>query len=98
MGYLTWVVGLMAWGGVNMDPAASGGRPVGLEYERLLAGPSVCGSPAEVADRIGAMRDALDLDLHIAMFDHGGMPEKLVFETLELFGKSVLPETTKESA
>jgi hypothetical protein len=32
------------------------------------------------------------------MFDHGGMPEKLVFETLELFGKSVLPETTKESA
>lgn len=95
MGYLTWVMGLMAWGGANMDAGASGGRPIGLDYERMLAGPSVCGSPAEVADRLCAMRDALDLDVHIAMFDHGGMPEKLVRETLELFGAQVLPTTTK---
>ncbi len=95
MGYLTWVTGLMAWGGINMEAGASGPRPIGLDYERMLAGPSVCGSAAEVADRILGMRESLGLDLHIAMFDHGGMPEKLVYETLELFATRVLPELAR---
>jgi len=81
-----------------MAAAPSGARPAGLDYERLLAGPSLCGSPAEVADRISAMRERVGLDVHIAMFDHGGMPERLVVETLELFGTRVLPETTKEAS
>ena len=92
MNYLGWVMGLMAWGGVNADAPGALGRTPSFDFERLIAGPSVCGSPAEVADRILGMREALDLDLHIAMFDHGGMPEKLVLETLELFGTRVLPE------
>ena len=95
MNYLGWVTGLMVWGGINVDPAGGNARPPSLDFERLIAGPSVCGSPAEVSDRILGMREALGLDLHIAMFDHGGMPEKLVFETLELFGTRVLPELVR---
>jgi len=94
-GYLAWVGKILAWGGMNMAASPTSERPLAVDYDAMLAGPSVCGSPAEVADRICAMRDALALDVHIAMFDHGGMPEKLVRETLELFGARVLPETTK---
>jgi alkanesulfonate monooxygenase SsuD/methylene tetrahydromethanopterin reductase-like flavin-dependent oxidoreductase (luciferase family) len=85
----------MVWGGINIDGSTGSTRAPSLDFERLILGPSVCGSPAEVADRILGMREALGLDLHIAMFDHGGMPEKLVFETLELFGARVLPELVR---
>ena len=95
MNYLNWVTGLMVWGGINVDSSGGSARPPSLDFERLLAGPSVCGSPAEVSDRILGMREALGLDLHIAMFDHGGMPEKLVLETLELFAARVLPELAR---
>ncbi|MGH7290357.1 MAG: LLM class flavin-dependent oxidoreductase [Myxococcota bacterium] len=89
LNYLGWVAGLMAQAGVNID--SGGAAPPSLDFERLIRGPSVCGSPAEVSDRILGMRERLGLDLHIAMFDHGGMPEKLVLETLELFASRVLP-------
>jgi len=95
MNYLNWVTGLMVWGGINVDAPGTAARAPSLDFERLIAGPSVCGSPAEVSDRILGMREALGLDLHIAMFDHGGMPEKLVVETLELFGTRVLPELAR---
>jgi alkanesulfonate monooxygenase SsuD/methylene tetrahydromethanopterin reductase-like flavin-dependent oxidoreductase (luciferase family) len=95
MNYLNWVTGLMVWGGMNVEAATGNARPPSLDFERLIGGPSVCGSPAEVADRILGMREKLGLDLHIAMFDHGGMPEKLVLETLELFGTRVLPELAR---
>jgi alkanesulfonate monooxygenase SsuD/methylene tetrahydromethanopterin reductase-like flavin-dependent oxidoreductase (luciferase family) len=95
MNYLGWVMGLIARGGVNAEAPGALARTPSLEFERLIAGPSVCGSPAEVSDRILAMREALGLDLHIAMFDHGGMPEKLVVETLELFAARVLPELAR---
>jgi alkanesulfonate monooxygenase SsuD/methylene tetrahydromethanopterin reductase-like flavin-dependent oxidoreductase (luciferase family) len=99
MSYVNWVHGLIAWGGVNLSaPTPAAAAPIGLDYERMLAGPSICGSPAEVADRICAMRERFGLDVHLAMFDHGGMPEKLAFETLELFGARVLPQTRKEGA
>jgi alkanesulfonate monooxygenase SsuD/methylene tetrahydromethanopterin reductase-like flavin-dependent oxidoreductase (luciferase family) len=63
----------------------------GPAFEALVQGPSICGSPAEVAERIAEMRALLGLDLHLAMFDHGGIPEKLLMETLDLFGAEVLP-------
>lgn len=87
MNHLRWVTAMVA--------SSENARPPNLEFEGLIAGPSVCGSPAEVVDRILGMRDALGLDLHLAIFDHGGMPEKLVFETLELFGAQVLPELVR---
>jgi alkanesulfonate monooxygenase SsuD/methylene tetrahydromethanopterin reductase-like flavin-dependent oxidoreductase (luciferase family) len=65
---------------------------VELDYERLLAGVAVCGSPAEVVDRIAATRETLGLDLHLSMFDLGGLPPARVAETLELFAAQVLPQ------
>ena len=64
---------------------------VDLDYERLLEGVAVCGSPAEVVDRIAATRETLGLDLHLSMFDLGGLPPARVAETAELFATQVLP-------
>jgi alkanesulfonate monooxygenase SsuD/methylene tetrahydromethanopterin reductase-like flavin-dependent oxidoreductase (luciferase family) len=98
MGYIRWVIGvLMPWGGVNIGPAqrAAGPPPTfatAPDFASLCKGPSICGGPAEVADRIAQIRERLGLDLHIAMFDHGGLPQPLLDDSLELFGTRVLPE------
>ena len=65
---------------------------VELDYERLLAGVAVCGSPAEVVDRLSATREILGLDLHLSMFDLGGLPPAHVARTQELFATQVLPQ------
>jgi len=66
---------------------------VDRSYERLLlAGVAVCGSPTEVVDRIAAARETLGLDLHLSMFDLGGLPPPEVAKTLELFATQVLPQ------
>ena len=88
MAYLGWVVELIGAAGAN---APGGAAPRFPDYETLVAGPSVCGSPEHVTERIIAMRDALDLDVHLAMFDHGGIPEKLLLESVELYAEKVLP-------
>jgi alkanesulfonate monooxygenase SsuD/methylene tetrahydromethanopterin reductase-like flavin-dependent oxidoreductase (luciferase family) len=66
-------------------------KQVDLDYEQLRGGVAVCGSPAEVADRIAATRETLGLDVHLLMFDLGGLPEPLVRETMERFATDVLP-------
>jgi alkanesulfonate monooxygenase SsuD/methylene tetrahydromethanopterin reductase-like flavin-dependent oxidoreductase (luciferase family) len=53
---------------------------------------AVCGSPAEVVDRLGTMRDVLQLDTSLLMFDMGGMPEADVLGAIELTGREVLPQ------
>ena len=65
MGYLDWLADLVAWGGLRRTarPRAS--------FEQMLAGPSICGSPDEVTDRVVTIRDEVGLDVHLAMFDHG---------------------------
>ncbi|RIK99301.1 MAG: hypothetical protein DCC71_20380 [Proteobacteria bacterium] len=65
---------------------------VELDYDRLLAGVAICGSPAEVADRIAAARDALGLDVHLSMFDLGGLPPAAVAESVERFAAEVIPQ------
>lgn len=62
-----------------------------LDYEKLLGGVAVCGSPAEVADRIAATREALGLDVQLLVFDLGGLPEPLVHEAMERFAADALP-------
>lgn len=55
-------------------------------------GPTVCGSPQEVADKMAMWRDALDLDVYLAMCDLGGMPAAELHTSLELMGAEVLPD------
>jgi alkanesulfonate monooxygenase SsuD/methylene tetrahydromethanopterin reductase-like flavin-dependent oxidoreductase (luciferase family) len=74
--------------------AASGcrtsqGRPT--DYETLLQGSALCGSPAEVVDRIGSINTLLGLQHHYLMPDLGGMPEELLHEVMDLLGSDVLP-------
>ncbi len=37
------------------------------------------------------MREVLGLDAHIAMFDHGGIPDDELADALELYAAKVLP-------
>jgi alkanesulfonate monooxygenase SsuD/methylene tetrahydromethanopterin reductase-like flavin-dependent oxidoreductase (luciferase family) len=87
--YIRWVFGLIARSGAT---APGGTAPAAPDFEALCRGPSVCGSPGEVADRIRRMRDALDLEIHLSMFDHGAIPDAILQESLELFGERVIPE------
>jgi alkanesulfonate monooxygenase SsuD/methylene tetrahydromethanopterin reductase-like flavin-dependent oxidoreductase (luciferase family) len=92
--YLEWVANeLVPWAGANVGP---GGAPmpqhVRFDFEQLCEkGPALCGSPAEVVERMSAIREALGLDLHLVMFDHGGLPEALLRDSFERFGTEVLP-------
>ncbi len=91
MNYFSWLMEtVMPWGGMNIGP--SGSLLATPTFEALIAGPSICGSPAEVADAIGGMGEMLGLDAHLAMLDHGGMPKPLVEESLALLGGEVLPQ------
>jgi alkanesulfonate monooxygenase SsuD/methylene tetrahydromethanopterin reductase-like flavin-dependent oxidoreductase (luciferase family) len=98
MQYIRWVTTeLIPWGGANLstrEERPAGVPPAAPEFELLLQGPSVCGSAAEVADRIAKMREQLGLDLHIAMFDHGGIPDAELADALERFADGVIPLVT----
>jgi alkanesulfonate monooxygenase SsuD/methylene tetrahydromethanopterin reductase-like flavin-dependent oxidoreductase (luciferase family) len=65
------------------------GRP--LEYEGILEGSAICGSPAEVADRIASTNALLGLKVHYLMADLGGLPAALLHEVIDLIGSEVLP-------
>lgn len=63
-----------------------------FDYEQLLAGPAICGGPAEVVERIGRWRELLGLDRHLFMFDLGGIDHADVAATIDLFAERVIPE------
>jgi alkanesulfonate monooxygenase SsuD/methylene tetrahydromethanopterin reductase-like flavin-dependent oxidoreductase (luciferase family) len=62
------------------------------DVESLLQGPAICGSPAEVVDRVASINDQLGLDRHQFLIDLGGLPFPLVEEQLDLLGAEVLPQ------
>lgn len=70
----------------------------GVDFDSLLAGPAICGSPAEVVDRIGYINEQLGLDDHILLMDVGGMPFDELAASLELMGSDVLPHFQSDSA
>jgi alkanesulfonate monooxygenase SsuD/methylene tetrahydromethanopterin reductase-like flavin-dependent oxidoreductase (luciferase family) len=74
----------------SSDVRGSFGRP--LDYDGILAGSAICGSPAEVADRIAAVNELLGLQIHYLMPDLGGLPAELLCEVLDLLGREVLPQ------
>jgi alkanesulfonate monooxygenase SsuD/methylene tetrahydromethanopterin reductase-like flavin-dependent oxidoreductase (luciferase family) len=84
--YIEWVNDLQA--------RSSEGRNRGLgsfDYDLLCRRTALCGSPAEVLDRMGTMQELLHLDTHALMFDMGGMPDDELFATIELVGTDLLP-------
>ena len=85
VGYLDWLADLVAWGGLRRE------APPRQTFDQMLAGPSICGSPDEVTDRLLSVRDRVGLDVHLAMFDHGAMPPPLVEDSMALFAASVIP-------
>lgn len=62
-----------------------------FDFDELLAGPAMCGSPASVLERISEWRDLLGIDRHLFMFDLGGIDEVPLRASMELFGTEVLP-------
>lgn len=73
-----------------MEIRGSFGRPT--DYDNLLAGPAVCGSPAEVAERIAEINGLLDLDRHVFLMDIGGLPWPTLTESIELLTTEVMPQ------
>lgn len=79
------------------ERAARAGQPARLgachpvQVGWLLDEAAPCGSPDEVTERILAAREALGLDVELLAFDVEGRPEARVRETLERFGRAVLP-------
>ncbi|MDH4148276.1 MAG: methylene-tetrahydromethanopterin reductase, partial [Acidimicrobiia bacterium] len=63
-----------------------------FDLDRLIErGPTVCGSPAEVVDKVGLWAEMTGMDLYLAMFDMGGMPPAELRGMMELFSAEVAP-------
>ena len=65
-----------------------------FDYDMLLSGPAICGSPEEVVHRVGEWQELLGLDRHLFMFDLGGMDTPTLNTSIELFGTEVLSHVT----
>jgi alkanesulfonate monooxygenase SsuD/methylene tetrahydromethanopterin reductase-like flavin-dependent oxidoreductase (luciferase family) len=84
--YIEWVN--------DLQTRSSEGRNRGLggfDFERLCQRTALCGSPAEVLDRMGVIQRLLHLDTHVLMFDMGGLPDDELFATIELVGAELIP-------
>jgi alkanesulfonate monooxygenase SsuD/methylene tetrahydromethanopterin reductase-like flavin-dependent oxidoreductase (luciferase family) len=65
------------------------------DFDSLLAGPAVCGSPAEVIDRIAEINEVLDLDRHLFLMDAGGLADDVLADAMSLMATEVLPALAK---
>ena len=57
-----------------------------------VSGAAICGSPAEVAERIIELYEVWHHDEHAWQLDLGGLPFDVLAETIELLGSEVLPQ------
>jgi alkanesulfonate monooxygenase SsuD/methylene tetrahydromethanopterin reductase-like flavin-dependent oxidoreductase (luciferase family) len=62
------------------------------DYDSLLEGPAICGSPAQVVERINEIDDLLGLDRHLFLLDAGGVPQPVLDDEMELLATEVLPK------
>ncbi len=85
--YIEWVN--------ELQSRSSEGRNPGLgefDFERLCRHTALCGSPAEVLERMAEIQQLLHLDTHVVMLDMGGLPDDELFATIELVGAEIIPE------
>lgn len=84
--YVEWVNELF-----RESTGLSAGGIGDFDFDERCRTVALCGSPAEVAERMHELRDILHLDTHLLMFDMGGMPWDELAATIELVGGEVLP-------
>jgi alkanesulfonate monooxygenase SsuD/methylene tetrahydromethanopterin reductase-like flavin-dependent oxidoreductase (luciferase family) len=73
-------------------PPAGASRPP-FDFDMLTGpGTAICGSPAEVVDKLGRLHELWGHDLHLLAIDIGGIPQSLVAEAMELVGGEVIPQ------
>ena len=63
----------------------------GFDFEERCRTIALCGSPAQVAERMEEITDLLHLDTYLLMFDMGGVPWDELAPVIELVGAEVLP-------
>ena len=83
--YIEWVN--------QLQRDSSNGKMNGVgafDFDALTTNTAMCGSPAEIVQRMGEIREALSLDVQILMFDMGGLPDRELFATIELTGAEVI--------
>jgi alkanesulfonate monooxygenase SsuD/methylene tetrahydromethanopterin reductase-like flavin-dependent oxidoreductase (luciferase family) len=86
-----WYRNYWEWVQVLIKSYTPHAKALDFDYPTLVAGPAFVGSPAELVERIAGTRELLGLDRMIFMFDLGGIPDDVLFPTLELFGSEVVP-------
>lgn len=82
---------------VNAVSSLRGSFGRNVDFDSLMAGPAICGSPAEVVDRIATINERLGLDNHILLMDVGGIPFNELEAALELMGSDVLPHFRQDA-
>ncbi|SNQ47999.1 Flavin-dependent oxidoreductase, F420-dependent methylene-tetrahydromethanopterin reductase [Frankia canadensis] len=77
-----------------------GGSPRPFDFDEYIGpdGPAICGSPAEVVDRLGALHGLWGHDLHLLAIDIGGIPADEVRAATELLASDVLPQVASLGA
>ncbi|MCU1655491.1 MAG: Luciferase family protein [Pseudonocardiales bacterium] len=91
--YHEWMQQLL--GVVNPAVPQHNARPFDFEW-LTTNGPAIVGSPAEVIDRIGALSEKLKVTTHLLYMDMGGMPQRELFDAIELVGTDVIPQLANE--
>jgi alkanesulfonate monooxygenase SsuD/methylene tetrahydromethanopterin reductase-like flavin-dependent oxidoreductase (luciferase family) len=85
--YLRWVVTLVTGRAIPLEQL----RPFWASIDAPDS-QAICGSPEEVADRLGVFADAAGgVDIWLFQGDQGGLPEAEVTESMTLFADEVMP-------
>ncbi|MEV6823420.1 LLM class flavin-dependent oxidoreductase [Amycolatopsis sp. NPDC051102] len=69
--------------------------PLDFDGHIGVNGPALCGSPAEVVDKLGRLQQLWGHDLHLLSVDIGGIPYATVQGATELIAAEVLPQVRR---
>ena len=91
--YLHYLNQVIEWQQLSAHRAGTtSGRFPLHDFDTMNSTIAICGSAAEVVDRMGQARETLHLDTQLLMLDMGGIPDSELFEAIELVGSNVLPQ------